>query len=180
MKTDSTVAGSRYTMSTESLRIGLLHAPLGSGIGTFKPAFEQDAVATLLTHNYINNAHNDFAQWWLEAGVPGGLVVLLAVIVLVRTLFALLARPSTSSTRGCGMAALMGLGVMVLHSTVDYPLRTQALSAVFAVLAGIAIAASTSATARRRRRQGGGRAAEDVSETGASRRLQGAEGDLPA
>jgi O-antigen ligase len=171
MRFDSAVAGSRYTMSAETLRIGMQHAPLGAGVGTFKPAFEQGADDTLLTHNYINNAHNDFAQWWLETGVAGGLVVLLALAVLVRALLALLAQRPESGTRRCGMAALMGLGVMVLHSTVDYPLRTQALMAVFGVLAGIAIAASTSAPARRRRRRADDRASDDATQAAAPRRL---------
>jgi O-antigen ligase len=158
-------------MSAETLRIGMQHAPLGAGVGTFKPAFEQGADDTLLTHNYINNAHNDFAQWWLETGVAGGLVVLLALAVLVRALLALLAQRPESGTRRCGMAALMGLGVMVLHSTVDYPLRTQALMAVFGVLAGIAIAASTSAPARRRRRRADDRASDDATQAAAPWRL---------
>ena len=153
MRTDSTVAGSRQAMTAETLRIGLQHAPLGAGVGAFKPAFEQDADPALLTHNYINNAHDDYAQWWLEAGVAGVSVMLLALAVLGRVLFALLAQSTGSGTRACGMAALMGMGVIALHSTVDYPLRTQALLAAFGVLGGIAVAASTSGTAHGRRRR---------------------------
>ena len=49
--------------------------------------------------------------------------------------------------------------LIVLHSMVDYPLRTQALMAVFAVLSGIAVAAAgaKAESAQRRERSGPGR-----------------------
>jgi hypothetical protein len=145
MNTDNVIEGSRYMMTTETLRIGAGHAPVGAGAGAFIPAFEQGASDPMLTYHYINNAHDDYAQWWLETGVVGVLAASLALIVLMKALIALLRRRQGSRTRICGMAAMMGIGVIVLHSTVDYPLRTPALAAVFAVLAGIAIAAASKA-----------------------------------
>jgi O-antigen ligase len=143
IKRDNVIEGSRYLMTTETLRIGAGHAPLGAGAGAFEAAFEQGATDSMLTYHYINNAHDDYAQWWLEAGVAGVLATLLALVVLARTLVALLGQRQQSRTRVCGMAAMMGIGVIVLHSTVDYPLRTPALAAVLAALSGIAIAAAS-------------------------------------
>jgi O-antigen ligase len=141
---DSAIEGSRYRISSETLTIGFEHAPLGAGIGTFIPAFQQGASEDFLMSAYVNNAHNEYAQWWLEGGVVGVLAVLLALVALLKTLIVLLRLYPGSRTRVCGIAAMMGIGVIVLHSTVDYPLRTPALSAVFAVLSGIAIAAASS------------------------------------
>jgi O-antigen ligase len=142
MKSDAAIEGSRYTMLIETLRIGTGHAPLGAGIGSFVPAFEQSASDSLLMNAYINNAHNEYAQWWMEAGILGVLVPLLALVVLARTLIVLLRQRSSARARKYGMAAMSGIGVIVLHSFVDYPLRTPALMAVFATLSGIAVAAA--------------------------------------
>jgi len=54
-----------------------------------------------------------------------------------------------STARVCGIAAMTGIGVIALHSTVDYPLRTQALMAVFSVLCGIAVGAAGTVSAPR-------------------------------
>ena len=143
MQVDQALEGSRNTMLTETLRIGDNHAPLGSGVGTFVAAFQQGASDVVPLHAYINNAHNEYAQWWLEAGFSAWFVLVICVVALVNALYRLLRLPEVSNTRMVGMAAMMGVGVVLLHSTVDYPLRTQALSAVFGVLAGIAVAAST-------------------------------------
>lgn len=142
MQVDVAIEGSRHTLLTETLRIAGGNAPLGSGVGTFVPAFQQGASGAVPLNAYINNAHNEYAQWWLEAGIVGVLLTLLSLSVLIGALLALLRQRPGSSTRVVGMAALMGIGVIVLHSTVDYPLRTQAMAAVFAVLSGIAIAAA--------------------------------------
>ncbi|OJY88579.1 MAG: hypothetical protein BGP25_02675 [Lysobacterales bacterium 63-13] len=141
--------GSRFRISVETLGIGSEHAPLGSGIGTFVAAFQQGASEDFLMNAYVNNAHNEYAQWWLEGGVLGVIVMLLALAVLARALFGLLRMRPGSTARVCGIAAMMGIGVIVLHSTVDYPLRTQALMAVFSVLCGIAVGAAGTAAAAR-------------------------------
>lgn len=156
---DPTVKDSRARMLVETLRVGADHAPLGAGVGSFVPAYQQGARNDGLMNVYVNNAHNDYAQWWLEAGILGVAITLLALGVLVRTLVRLLRLPLESSTRTCGLAAMMGIGVIVLHSMVDYPLRTQALMAVFAVLSGIAVAAAgaKAESAQRRERSGPGR-----------------------
>ena len=151
MQVDIASDVSRHTWLTETLRIGREHAPLGSGVGTFVPAFQQGASNAVPLDVYINNAHNEYAQWWLEAGVAGVLLTLFSLAVLIGALLALLRQRPGSTTRVVGMAAMMGIGVIVLHSTVDYPLRTQAMSAIFGILAGIALgAASTGSTVKER------------------------------
>ena len=153
MQVDAAVEGSRHALLNETLRIGSEHAPLGSGLGTFVAVFQQGAGDALPLDAYINNAHNEYAQWWLEAGVVGMAVVVLAVLAMMGALVALLRQRPGSSTRVAGMAALMGIGVIVLHSTVDYPLRTQAMLAVCGMLAGIAIAAASTLGRRQSERE---------------------------
>lgn len=147
IQVDAVLEGSRHTLIVETLRIGGEHAPLGSGLGTFVPVFQQGISDALPLDSRVNNAHNEYAQWWLEAGFAGMGLLLMAFVVLIGALLALLRQPPGSRTRVLGMAAMMGIGVIALHSTVDYPLRTQAILAVFAVLAGIAIAAASTCCA---------------------------------
>lgn len=111
-------------------------APLGAGVGSYVPVFEQEAPRELLMANYVNHAHNEYAQWWLEAGVPAIMAMLLGGLALALTLRGLLRLPAQA--RGLGVTALVALAAVLAHSLVDYPLRTPAMLAVAAVLAGIA------------------------------------------
>jgi O-antigen ligase len=113
-------------------------APMGAGIGSYVPVFEQEAPRELLMASYVNHAHNEYAQWWLEAGVPAAIAMLLGAAALALTLLGLLRQPARA--RGAGVTALVALGAILAHSLVDYPLRTPAILAVAATLAGIAAA----------------------------------------
>ncbi len=146
---DVGMPGSRARMSALTLGFGLDNAPLGAGFGSFVPLFQQSAGEAMLFHAYINAAHNDYVQWWLEGGVPA-MALLLGVLLLLGGAFGRLLRlPLESRRRADGLAALAGVLVVFLHSTVDYPLRTPALMAVFAVLAGVALACARDADATR-------------------------------
>lgn len=123
-------------------------APLGSGVGSYVPVFEQAAPPALLMGNYVNHAHNEYLQWWLEAGVAGLLAMLLALVALVTTARGILRLPHHQ--RGAGLAALVSLLAIAAHSVVDYPLRTPAMLAVAAALAGIAAGEAGRAGARLR------------------------------
>ena len=47
------------------------YAPLGSGVGSFETVYRMLESPGSLTWEYINHAHNDFLETWLEAGWPG-------------------------------------------------------------------------------------------------------------
>src|SRR5690606_34427198 len=57
----------RWIMRDATIVLAATHLPLGSGIGGFVPIFQQAIPDSLLMPNYINAAHNDFAQVWLES-----------------------------------------------------------------------------------------------------------------
>jgi O-antigen ligase len=107
--------------------------PTGTGFGTFAPAYQRIEALAGVTPLLVNAAHNDYLQLLIEGGIPATLLVLaflgwfgLRVIQLARG--------------GQGMAgwfATAGILVLLLHSAVDYPLRTEALSTVFAALCAI-------------------------------------------
>ncbi|KLJ00728.1 hypothetical protein WQ56_07990 [Luteimonas sp. FCS-9] len=142
MRTDA-VDDLRGPLRAASETIAARFAPTGSGIGSYVPVFEQEAPPQLLMGSYVNHAHNEYLQWWMEGGVPALLAMALGAVVLDATLVRLLRLPGRD--RALGLAAWIALAAMLAHSLVDYPLRTPALLAIAAALAGIACAEATRA-----------------------------------
>lgn len=143
MQSEVGVDGSRSEMFYATLKLGLDNAPFGSGFGSFVPMFEQVTQGGLMRTGYINNAHNDYVQWWFEGGVLAVLVLLAALWVLLLAARRLWRLPERARSRTSGIAAASALLVLLLHSSVDYPLRTPALMAVAGLLAGILVAAGS-------------------------------------
>ncbi|PZQ18721.1 MAG: hypothetical protein DI564_05395 [Rhodanobacter denitrificans] len=126
----------RGPLRAATLEVAARFAPTGSGIGSFVRVFEQEAPRQLLMRDYVNHAHNEYLQWWLEAGVAAVVAMALAGVALALTARGLAHRHA--SERADGVAALIALLAILAHSTVDYPLRTPALLTVAAALAGMA------------------------------------------
>ncbi len=108
--------------------------PAGSGLGTFVdiyPAFEP---AEQVSFAYVNNAHNDYAELWMEGGLAA-LIAFAATLVLIGWGFARrFSTSSDASTKAAATAALAGILILLLHSIVDYPLRMMALVATAGLL----------------------------------------------
>lgn len=97
----------------------------GTGFGTFDlvyPAYEKRDMVHAL---YVNHAHNDFLELLLEGGI--GAAVIFGVYVC-----ALAARAVQVFNRPLQRLALLSIMVILLHSIVDYPLRTMSIAMTFA------------------------------------------------
>ena len=125
----------RPALRAATFSLGFAHAPLGTGVGAFVPAFEQGAGDALLLRQYVNHAHNEYLQWWMEGGVLAVLVA--AAVAAILAVLAAAALRVRGPDRVPGVVALLCLGALLLHSWVDYPMRTVSLATVAAVLAGI-------------------------------------------
>lgn len=132
-----TVDELRAALRSTTLALGAAHAPLGAGVGAFVAIFEQAAPSDLLRQYYINHAHNEYVQWWLEAGWLGIGVLAAALVTLM--ILGKRAIRLRKNERAPGVVALLGLTALLAHSWVDYPLRTVSLATVAAVLAGILV-----------------------------------------
>jgi O-antigen ligase len=141
MQQDADIAGSRWQMAGAASRLAGASLPLGGGAGSFVRMFEQFTQGSMMHQGYINAAHNDYIQWWYAGGVLAIVAVLAAAAVLIVATLRLLKLPPESRSRMLGIAALLAILMPLLHSTVDYPLRTPALMTVFGMLAGIAVGA---------------------------------------
>ncbi|HEX4738075.1 MAG TPA: O-antigen ligase family protein [Allosphingosinicella sp.] len=131
---------SRYTSFTKSLAATADFMPLGSGIGTFQQIYRTHEDPSAVDRFYMNHVHGDYIELALETGVPGLLVVLLFLLWWGRRTFQIW-RAEQSDYFAC--AATIASGAILAHSIVDYPLRTAAISAVFAMCCGLMAAPRT-------------------------------------
>jgi O-antigen ligase len=120
--------------------------PWGAGLGTFKEAYELVEPLGALRALYVNHAHNEYLEVMIEAGLPG-LVLVGAVLVWV----ARVACRVWLSPRGHPASARLAsicLVLVILHSLVDYPARTMAISILFAAASALVVRSASAAAFR--------------------------------
>ena len=118
------------------------HFVLGTGLGGFDEVFKLYENPDSVTGTFANHAHNDYLQWLIEMGLPGILLLATFVAWWAKTAFSIWLSPqqSDSSTRKAATIATM---VVFLHSFVDYPLRTPAISVLAAACLAMMIIPSS-------------------------------------
>jgi O-antigen ligase len=102
--------------------------PLGSGIGSFQTVYLAAEPLNDVSPIYFNHAHDDYLELLLETGLVG--VALFAVFVL--WLAARIVRIWTGRGDIMGGACTLVIVLLMAHSLVEYPLRTEALAVLFA------------------------------------------------
>ncbi|MBK6726643.1 MAG: O-antigen ligase family protein [Xanthomonadales bacterium] len=143
----------RWRIAANTLQAARALAPTGAGAGTFPVTYVQFEPAEQRSAFFVNRAHNDWAEWWLEGGLPMLLLLLVALLILLRATLA--AWRSQGEYAPWRRAATFSVWLVLLHSLVDYPLRTTAIATVTALLLAIVFAA----------RRGNGHAAQDTRAT---------------
>lgn len=114
-----------YSLRADLLRSSIAMTrdrPLtGFGLGAWSSAYP--AYARFDDGSFVNQAHNDWAQWASEGGIPF-LALMLAIV-------AMLARPAFRSLWGLGLIAVFA------HAWIDYPFEQRpALAAFLFAMAG--------------------------------------------
>ena len=156
------------------------HPWLGTGLGSFGSAYTRYDTGNGAYR--LEQAHNDYLQIFSDAGVVGGLLGLVFVVLLFR---AALRRMQTHDRfrRGVVLGALAGCAGALVHSFFDFTLHTTANALLFLVLAALATAddrveergeGSRRGRRRRRRHHGGSDARDEVVAAGAAPEKEGA------
>jgi O-antigen ligase len=83
-------------------------------------------------YELINHAHNDWLEVTLETGLLG-LVLVVAFFIWFARASARLLAGETSFDKRVGQAACIAIALVSLHALWEYPLRTIALSTLFAL-----------------------------------------------
>jgi O-antigen ligase len=108
--------------------------PVGTGLGSFEQVYRQHEDPAAVTAIYVNHAHNDYLELVLELGVAGIVLILLFLVwwsaAVVRTWGSALGTPAAR-------AGTIATAAVLAHSVVDFPLRTAAISAIFAACLGM-------------------------------------------
>jgi O-antigen ligase len=108
--------------------------PVGTGLGTFQNVYHRYESADRVTRSYINHAHNDYLEIVLELGAAGALLVLAFLLWWAIVATRIWVSPYSSPF---ARAASIGSAAILAHSVVDFPLRTGAISAIFAACIGL-------------------------------------------
>lgn len=112
------------------------YLPLGSGMGSFDAVYRSVEPLDELDGTFFNQAHNEYLETWLEAGWLGAGLIIVFLVWFSRRSWSAWKAPA-SRERDLQRAASIGIGVLLLHSVVDYPLRTVTLSVLFALCCGL-------------------------------------------
>jgi O-antigen ligase len=122
---------SRGTIWATTMTAAKAFAPVGSGLGTFAGVYRTFDPVDRASNLFVNHAHNDYLEMALELGVAGLLLVLGFLIWAVRRTMRAWLEDFDGATLARAGSAIIAL--ILLHSVVEYPLRTSALAAVFAL-----------------------------------------------
>lgn len=149
----ATLGGSdlRWNVAPSSLSLAAHFGFLGSGIGTYPAAYAAFEPLEKVTSLYVNHAHNDYLELLVDAGVVFVALLLWFARFLWR-LGASIRWRDLQSEQVFRAGAFLALCLLLAHSFFDYPLRTTALSVVFAWLLVVLVAPATEPQTREKRR----------------------------
>ena len=120
----------RPAIFATSLEAARANMPWGTGFGTFTLAYPRVQTTDQFSFEVVNHAHNDYLELLVEGGLPAALLLGLYASLLV---WNVLFRPTFPLQRAAALAVLF----MLVHTLVDYPLRTMGLAIIFAWLNAI-------------------------------------------
>ena len=136
----------RQDILSHSIEMMKAFSPIGSGLGTYSTVYPLFEAPDSVTSIYVNHAHNDYVELAIELGVAGIALVALFLIWWVGAVRRTLAAPSASLFAKAGA---IGSASILLHSAVDYPLRTSAIASAFALcLATLLLSRKSARTAK--------------------------------
>jgi O-antigen ligase len=116
---------SRAELLSTTLRAAREFMPFGSGLGSFRDVYPLYERAAQVTTTYAVHAHNEYAELVLELGLPG---VLLIILFLSWWGWRVWRVWRAADAAPFARAAAIASAALLIHSVVDFPLRTAALA----------------------------------------------------
>lgn len=117
-------------------RIAVDFLPFGAGFGSFDPIFRRYEPDALLDPTYLNHAHNDLLEIVICGGIPALLIFAAFFLWVCRRALWLRRDWKGSTSQRFAFLALIIIGLTLLSSIVDYPLRTPLHAMLFAFASG--------------------------------------------
>lgn len=144
----------RLLIADATFELGKSYFPFGSGIGSFQAVFEQHLPPSLWMPEYVNHAHNEYAQWWLTGGLPAILVLAFGLGIFALAGLRIFKARGRSTGVVVAAACWVGIAAALVHSWVDFPLSTTTLMTMTALLAGFMLTGAAEGDQRLRRAHG--------------------------
>ena len=141
----STSVESRRAVTATSLQAAGDFMPLGSGLGSFEQVYRLYENPRTIDRTFVNHVHNDYLEIATETGIPG---ILWLLWFLGWWLGAAGSRWSDGIDEPFAKAGTIASAAILAHSLVDFPLRTSAMAAVFAMSVVLIAQRSTRAPAK--------------------------------
>jgi O-antigen ligase len=134
----------RVAILRNAISAAWAYMPFGSGLGTFVSVYQMFEKPSDIGVAFVNHAHNDLLEVWLETGVTGLILLTIYAAWLVRRVIAVWQRScGFGETReidvGLARACSIVLLLLLAHSLVDYPLRTYAMAGVGAFASAVLV-----------------------------------------
>ena len=141
---DDPLKDARIAFARTTIEAAKSFMPFGAGMGSFVPVYALfEKPQDVLANTFANRAHDDVLELWLETGAVGLALMAIFLCWFVLRSFAVWkggTEPPQGFDRSLVRAATLIIGLLALHSFVDYPLRTGAMMAIFAFACGLLIA----------------------------------------
>ncbi len=133
----------RLQFARTTIEAAWAYMPFGAGMGTFVPVYGMfEKPQDLFAHAYVNHAHDDVLELWLETGIFGiALMGGFAAWFVSRTvkIWRHASVGANEFDRALARAATIAVALIVTHSFLDYPLRTAAMTAILAFACGLMV-----------------------------------------
>ncbi len=136
----------RQAMLSNSLNAVREFNLAGSGFGTFQRVYRMFEDPENVAGDVVNHAHNDYLEVVMETGLTGAMLVLVFLGWWMLAARRMLATPAADEF---AMAGAIGSAAILLHSAVDFPLRTSAIAVAFSMCLALMIVARRSASSER-------------------------------
>jgi O-antigen ligase len=119
----------RRTSWTVTALAAQKYFPLGTGLGSFASVYQFHEDLARVTYVYVNHAHNDYLELLLELGAAAVILLILFLLWFVRR--ATVVWQPVEADYSFARAGSVAVAIAMLHSAVDYPIRTAAIASVF-------------------------------------------------
>jgi O-antigen ligase len=120
-----------------AVNIFLGHPLAGVGLDAFGDAYSSYDLSSGKFR--VEQAHNDYLQILADAGILGFACVASFIYLFVKKSLRTVRESHSGFRRGAAIGAFAGCVAVMVHSFVDFPLRTPANAFVFLLLAAIAV-----------------------------------------
>lgn len=110
--------------------------PVGAGLGAFRDAFGAYEDPLVVTNQFVAHAHNDYLEIIVEMGLPGA-VLIVGVVGWWAVMTVIIWRRPVEEGLRTRKAATIAVAVVLLHSLVDSPARTEAIACLTALCLGL-------------------------------------------